>query len=217
MTSKKAALGIFLTLAALAAVLWSIDTYIRPGYQCGTESLERANKTREVFLNYEPLFRRRPNNPYAREGFLRDEKTGRRTDVWGIVITVDGEKVDQATLPRKARIPDELEGVPVQIIPSQIVGKAPSFLDAPFGVDGEAHGKLQAIVLKKNSALFRRYPFFEGYTWFIAKGPKASDFGNRIFGIEVYVSETVDPGTLPPEDRIPGCLEDVPVKITVRP
>ena len=125
MLTRKTLPKLTLALACSAAILWlgAGCGIIGPDYQCGTESLKQANKTREVALKYESLFKRQPNFPQAREGFLRDESTGRRTETWGIVVIVDGEKVDQDTLPPEDRIPDELEGVPVQIIPWQIAEK----------------------------------------------------------------------------------------------
>ena len=36
-------------------------------------------------------------------------------------------------------------------------------------------------------------------------------------GIEVMVTNKVDQSTLPPEDRIPDCLEGVPVQMLERP
>ena len=46
---------------------------------------------------------------------------------------------------------------------------------------------------------------------------KDSSNSDPIFGIEVTVAERVDPSTLPLEDRIPDCLDDVPVRIKVEP
>ena len=68
----------------------------------------------EVRLKYDPLFWRQPNVHGVGEGFFRDEN-GEWTEASGIVISVT-EKVDQSTLPAEDRIPDCLEGVPVQII-----------------------------------------------------------------------------------------------------
>ena len=68
----------------------------------------------EVRLKYDPLFWRQPNVFGVGEGFLRDEN-GDRTETVGINIRVT-KKVDQSTLPPEDRIPDCLEGVPVQIV-----------------------------------------------------------------------------------------------------
>ena len=67
----------------------------------------------EVRLKYDPLFWRQPNVFSVSEGYFKDEN-GERTEEVGIVIRVD-KKVDQSTLPPEDRIPDCLEGIPVQI------------------------------------------------------------------------------------------------------
>ncbi len=214
MTSNKAALSIFLTLATLAAVLWLIDTYTRPGYQCGTDSLEQATKTRDVFLKYEELFMRQPKYRSAEDEFLRDEKTGRRTETWGILVSVD-EKVDQDTLPPEDRIPDVLEGVPVQILPAEIKGMAMEFVEPDLSGPGGGHFKRALHTLKKNRPFFSRYPFQSSAGWFLVR--HGDEPSSNIWGIEVLVSEKVDPRTVPPEDRIPSCLEDIPLIITKYP
>ncbi len=214
MTSKKAALSIFLTLAALTAVLWSIDTYTRLGYQCGTDSLEQANKTREVLEKHKELFMRQPKYLVVEDGFLRDEKTGRRTEIWGIVVGVH-KKVDQDSLPPDDRIPDELEGVPVQILPAELEGMGIAFVDPDLSGPGQGQFKRALHTLKKHRAFFHRYPFENGVGPFLAMA--RDELGTNIWGIEVLVSEKVDPRTVPPEDRIPRCLEDIPVIITVYP
>lgn len=214
MANKKAALGIMVVLACAAVILWSIDTYIKPGYQCGTDSLERANKTKEVFDKYKSLFERQPNRPYIKRGFFQDENTGQWTDTWGIVIIVD-EKVDQDMLPPGDRIPDSLEGVPVQIIPAEIANMVPPLYQGGFPNEVDVHANLVMSVRAKNRDLFNRHPFFNGVGLpYVEAG---SERGNRIYGISMFVTEKVNPRTLPPEDRIPDCLEDVPVRITVKP
>ncbi len=67
----------------------------------------------EVRLKYDPLFWRQPNVHAVGEGLFSDGKGG-WTETVGIVIDVT-EKVDQSTLPAEDRIPECLEGVPVQI------------------------------------------------------------------------------------------------------
>ena len=217
MTKRKTVFRLLLGLACSAAILWlgvACGEDIDPDYQCGTNSLTRANKTREVILKYKSLFKRQPNFSRAREEFLRDQYTGSRTEEWGILVTVDGEKVDQGTLPPEDRIPDELEGVPVQILSWQIAEKAPSFLSG-HRPDATPKLSLALDVIKKNADLFKRHPFYQGVGNTIPKsGNVARD---RMVGIELFVTEVVDQNTLPVQDRIPDCLEDVPVRITVRP
>ena len=75
---------------------------------------DRRARVHEVRLKYDPLFWRQPNIVSVGEGLLRDEN-GELTETAGIVVGVS-EKTDQRTLPAEDRIPDCLEGVPVQII-----------------------------------------------------------------------------------------------------
>ncbi len=210
MTSKKAALGITLALTA-TLILWlavACGNEVDPDYQCGTESLEQANKTHEVYHKYKPLFERYIS---VQRAFLRDEKTGRRTESWGILISVH-RKIDQGALEF------ELEGVPVQIISGEIVSKGEDFQGGGAGPDDinpQPHSEIAWAVWNKHRDLFRRHPFSSGS---LMLHPEAgSEPGEAIFGVEVFVTEHVDPETRPLEDRIPDCLEDVPVKITVRP
>ena len=69
----------------------------------------------EVRLKYDPLFWRQPNVFGVAEGFFQEEgRDGKHTDTWGIKVKVT-KKVEQSTLPPEDRIPDCLEGVPVQL------------------------------------------------------------------------------------------------------
>ena len=89
----------------------------------GTPTPEKIIEVRD---KYQPLFRRQPNFALVSEGlfFHRNldpviDRKGNR--VSGIIVTVDGDPVDQETLPQEDRIPDCLEGVPVQIVGSNLV------------------------------------------------------------------------------------------------
>lgn len=73
--------------------------------------VERAEAIRH---KYEDMFWRQPNVHGSGIGIIEDD-SGNATDRAGFVITVT-EKVDQSTLPSEDRIPDCLEGVPVQIV-----------------------------------------------------------------------------------------------------
>ena len=66
---------------------------------------------------YDSLFWRQPNIYGVSLGRIRDEN-GKITNTWSITLRVT-EKVDQATLPHEDRIPDSLEGIPVQILEEQ--------------------------------------------------------------------------------------------------
>ncbi len=89
----------------------------------GTPTPERII---EVRGKYQPLFRGQPNFALVSEGlfFHRNldpviDRNGNR--VSGIIVTVNEDPVDQNTLPPEDRIPDCLEGFPVQIVKSHIV------------------------------------------------------------------------------------------------
>ena len=72
--------------------------------------VERAMAIRH---KYEGLFWRQPNVYGTGVGIIEDEN-GNASDRAGLIITVH-TKVDQNTIPPDDRIPDCLEGVPVQI------------------------------------------------------------------------------------------------------
>lgn len=74
---------------------------------------EAVEKARAIRHKYEDLFWRQPNIWGAGIGKLEDENNEWDGRV-GFVIHVT-QKVDQSTLPPEDRIPDCLEGVPVQI------------------------------------------------------------------------------------------------------
>ena len=71
-----------------------------------------------------------------------------------------------------------------------------------------------SYVLEKYRPLFRRFP----HAWMNGSGLLLDEGGEftREVGIRIYVEELVDQSTLPLEDRIPDCLEGVPVQIVVK-
>ena len=94
---------------------------------CGTRSSSKEDilmvapngmvrHTNEVWHKYRPLFSRQPNLFEAGQGLLRHEGV-HPAGTFGIVVHVR-ERVDQTTLPLEDRIPDCLEGVPIQVIES---------------------------------------------------------------------------------------------------
>ena len=213
MTSRKAVLGIMAVLACAAVIIGSLLAFdiIDPDYQCGTKSLERVNQTNEVFKKYKSLFNRYPSRTSVWRAFLRDEKTGERTKTWGIMLVVS-EKVDQDTLPPEDRIPDKIEGVPVQIIPWEIVAMVKPF---QWERSSTEHADYVYAVMWKYRELFDDYPFSDGPRFeFLEPG---SEPQNEIWGIDLWVTETVHNLGLSPTTRIPNCLEDVPVIITLKP
>ena len=69
----------------------------------------------EVREKYRDLIRRQPNySTHGGPALLMDEN-GEYTQVKGIMVWVT-KKVDQSAIPAEDRIPDCLEGVPVQIV-----------------------------------------------------------------------------------------------------
>ena len=217
MANWKAVLGIMAFLACAAVILWSIDTYTRPSYQCGEESVKLARRTHDVLVKYLPMIMRLPHNPEPGPEFLRDEN-GDLTNTWGIVIFTD-EEIDNNTLPSEHRIPDSLDGVPVQVLHKEIGDKKRPWYPGWRPDDRSSpHSHYKSDVANKNQDLFYRYPFYRGRTSFSPvpeKGQSKNDNRDPVIGIQVQVREMVDPNALPPEDRIPDCLEDVPVRISV--
>ena len=213
MTNRRTLFKLTLFLACAAVIVWLGVGCGEPDYQCGTESLERANKTLEVFKKYRPLLLRYPDRLYVEIGFLRDEETGQRTKSWGIVIVVS-EMVDQDTLPIDDRIPDKLEGVPVQIITSEIYNKVERFYGEGWISDVDPQSNIANDVWNKNRDFLRRYPFTSGSV--VSSRDVEKEPGNRIWHIEVIVKEKVHNLGLPPTVRMPECLEGVPVKIIHR-
>ena len=77
-------------------------------------NLNTPERRHEVRLKYDPLFWRQPNVHGVGEGSFGDGFGG-FLKTKGIVISVT-RKVDQSTLPPEDRIPDCLEGIPVQVV-----------------------------------------------------------------------------------------------------
>ncbi len=72
-----------------------------------------AARIHEVRLANDALFWRQPNVFGVGEGHFRDEN-GNWLDTIGIVVSVT-KKVDQNTLPTKDRIPECIDGIPVNV------------------------------------------------------------------------------------------------------
>lgn len=204
MIYRKAVFGIMAFLACTAVILWFVTA--NEERKCGEQSLELVNHTYDVSRKYESLFERQPNLRHIWRAYLRDERTGHRTDTWGIVIIVE-EKVDQDTLLPEDRIPDELEEVPVQIISKEIVDILGRWYREGLGA---SHFDYMDNVLEKYWHIFEEYPYDGARIGFPERG---SEPGYEIWGIEVLLAPPLDLSTLPPEDRLPDCLDDLPVKI----
>ena len=93
---------------------------------------------------------------------------------------------------------------------SQTKQPAPEYWE-PCGEQTPVTPDLIHAVRLVNRGLFRRQP----NVWGVGEGIFSNENGERLdtIGIIVIVTEKVDQDTLPPEDRIPGCLNGVPVQI----
>ena len=175
-----------------------------------------------VQSQYESVFWRQPNIYEISESFLKDE-TGEWTDQWGITLWVT-EKVDQGTLPPAYRIPEVLEGVPIRISDGEPLKAASketcdeyrctwnlSKEEGSVDTTPEITAKYIHEVRLKYDPLFWRQP----NVWGVGEGyfRDADREWNEIVGIVVSVTKKVDQSVLPPEDRIPDCLEGVPVQV----
>ena len=69
---------------------------------------------------------------------------------------------------------------------------------------------LEQVFLKHVNS-FMAYPHFNGAGVGIL--PVRGENGEEVIGIEIRVFKLTDPSTLPPEQRIPDCLEGIPVLI----
>ena len=191
--------------------------------------------SRDVRDKYEDLFWRQPNVYDVSIGQLRDNQ-GELTETWGITVRVT-EKVDQNSLPPEDWIPEILDDVRILILETKPQPKVPdgNCDYSKCGVDIEKgeesmtnpntnpreeraeRARRQARELKvrdKYEPLFRRQPnvYSTGVGYFTDENGKLTE----MWGIIVRVTEKVDQNTLPPEDRIPDCLEGIPVQIEER-
>ena len=192
-----------------------------------------AWRARDVRDKYEDLFWRQPNVYDVTVNQLLDDKGG-WTKHWGITVWVT-EKVDQNSLPPEDRIPDHLQNVPIQIIDAEQPPKVPEsscdysmcVVNLEKGEEGMAkqdpntridpaelarrQGPSEYRVRNKYEPLFWRQP--NVYATGLGLFTDENDEITGASGIIVMVSKKVDQSTLPPEDRIPDCLEGIPVQI----
>ena len=194
----------------------------------------------EVWHKYRPLFSRQPNLFEAGQGLLRHEGI-HPAGTFGIVVHVR-ERVDQTTLPLEDRIPDCLEGVPVQVIESV----SPTRPIPQFGEQIYCREHWEAVRLPKemedlmnkdartltieegertyraiNEALFRAYEvihankdLFSRQPNFFMVGPGSIGGDSGIIGVNVHVTAIIPQWKLSPQDRIPCVIDGVPVEIT---
>ena len=187
------------------------------------EFLSRRSDAEFVEIRYRELFWRQPNVYDVHSGFLRDEKGG-WTDEWGVTVWVT-RKVDQNTLPPEDRIPDTLDDVPIQVVEMDPpTGASESrcniFLCGSKYVEGEPKNRTMNTAYRRDKVRSRYEPLF----W---RQPNAFAVGiSRLVenrkrtnteGIVIRLTRRVDQNRLPPEDRIPDCLEGVPIQFLVGP
>ena len=186
------------------------------------ELIDHRRSVSTVQRKYQELFWRQPNVHDVNPGFLRDGKGG-WTDEWGITVWVT-EKVDQSSLPPGFQIPDTLDNVPIQIIePEPLPVASESRCDISLcGVKIKEGGSSTTVntperrrqVRNKYDPLFWRQPNVHG----VGLGRIRDEKGEvtNTWGISVFVAKRVDQRRLPPEDRLPDCLEGIPIQIIVQ-
>ena len=162
-------------------------------------AMERAQKVR---LKYDSLFWREPNVLRVSAGFLVNQN-GVWTETVGINVLVT-KRVDQNKLPPDHQMPDYLESVPVNVIEERPPVLIMSLPENP-------HVVRATIIWDKYESLFWRQPniFSVNIGFLRDKHGDQTD----IWGIIISVTEKVDQSKLPPEDRIPSCMEGVLVQI----
>ena len=160
-----------------------------------------VKRAREVLLKYDSLFWRQPNFSSAMIGFLQDE-TEALTETIGVHVYVT-MKVDQSILPPEDKIPAHLEGVPVQVTEEAPPTAGPGPPDRPLD-------RAKAVLARYEDLFWRQPNVFRVNVAFLL-----DEYGELTFlsAITVWVTKKVDQRTLPPEDRIPSCLEGVLVQI----
>ena len=187
--------------------------------------LFKAGPSLDVRGKYSSLLWRQPNVRDVSTGFLRDGKGG-WTATWGITVWVT-EKVDQSALPPEDRIPDHLEGVPVQIVEEEPLPRAPKTVcdyDTCRANSLAEEGSMTATPESKDTFRKRRHEVRLKYDPLFWRQPNVHGVGEGTFrdengelmrqsGIVVSVTRKVEQSTLPPEYRIPDCLEGIPVQI----
>ena len=238
MNQQKSSFRLLPVLIGVAAVFW-LAAACGIGEVCTKESpvlVSRANMSEEeyrrfdsqrlltdyVMRRYEPILSRQPNVYDVSTGLLRDGHGG-WTDTWGIIVRVT-EKIDQSALPLEDRIPGYLEGIPVQVVDEEPLpaarqttcdykkcGANSPEMEEKMGTTPESRAARRHEVRLKYEPLFLRQPYFNG----LGEGTFKDENGEwtDVHGIKVFVYKKVDQSTLPPEDRIPDCLEGVPVQI----
>lgn len=196
-----------LALACAAAILWlavGCGEEIDPDYPCGRAALKYAEHVQEVRSKYTPLFQHQSGGRAISASFFKDEN-GNWSEEYGIVVGVE-EKVDQDTLPPENRIPDEVEGVPVFITDGSLGSVNTDHL---YDRDPE-ETYVDAVFLKYWSLLHEKHNYLNAMYVGYEEDPATLERSAAI-QLLFIVDKVVDQSTLPPEDRIPECLDGVRV------
>ena len=193
--------------------------------------LERIRDARWVKITLSPLLWNYPHVYDVTPGFLRDEN-GEWTEEWGIIVWVRelrepngfGEGVTRySKVPIPNLLPDTggVLGVEIQLVEMEPPTEtAPSgcnirLCGVELGEDGEITTRntfdQRWRVWGKYQPLFWRHPYFAnvdvGRIYEVEEGTDTE-------GIIVRVYKQPDQTrVLPPEDRIPDCLEGIPIEI----
>ena len=157
---------------------------------------------------------------------MRDGKGG-WTDEWGVIVSVT-EKVEQDTLPLEDRIPSVLRNpggpgeVPIQILEIETLSEAPesncniSMCGVTLVDDGEIIETINTQdwrkqVRHKYQPLFWRQP--NGHMVVSWRLRDEEGEATNVWSITVFVTKRVHPSSVPPEDRLPECLEGIPIQV----
>ena len=120
--------------------------------------------------------------------------------------------MDPDSLPKRRRLPDCLEGIPIQIKEAWDPTRANTFTAPECTRDNTPERRNE--MFEKHESLIKSYPNSTDY--FVGRFTDA--YGrvantDNIDGIVIQVAPWVDPDSLPTKQRVPECLEGIPVQI----
>ena len=177
---------------------------------------------------YGPLFGRQPfRKGHHTVGYMRNED-GSWTKRRGIILRYESEGMDQSTLPIKARIPDCTEGVRVQRIDGdtdiyppweadRLAAKARSPRTTMPECTYANTFERRSEIFEKYTFLFRQHPNSQYYTHAYLYNEEGEWIEDKSMGVmTIYIHPWVDLDTIPPERRIPDCIEGIPTQIVGR-
>ncbi len=181
------------------------NTFILPECADNNATEERV---KEVFDKYESLLRSYPNSTHQGTWGFRDLHLYSLSPP-GIRIMIY-PWVDPDSLPRRYRLPDCLEGIPIQILEHRPSTLRANTFTAPECADNVTLERVREV-FQKYASLILSYPngTYHGIGGFYSKDGQPADAS----GIVIHVYPWVDPDSLPKEQRIPDCLEGIPVQV----